>query len=58
MSLGALVAGRSRLEAARWFFEALVLKGRGYVELDQDEPYADIRMRAAPGLAAATPVRE
>ena len=60
-SLADLAAGASRLDAARWFFEALVLKNRGYVELSQDAPLGDISLTLAaePPLAtpaAATPV--
>jgi hypothetical protein len=45
-SLDALVAGRSRLDACRWFFEALVLRTKGFVDLEQPEPYGDIAIRA------------
>ncbi len=49
-SLDALVAGRSRLDACRWFFEALVLRTKGFVDLEQPEPYGDIAIRALPRL--------
>ena len=45
-------AGKVRLDAARWFFEALVLKTKDFVDLDQPEPYADIVVRPRPQLMA------
>lgn len=42
LSLDGLVQGRPRLEACRWFFEALVLKNKGYVDLRQAAPYGEI----------------
>ena len=37
-----MVEGKGRRDASRWFFEMLVLKTRNYVQLSQEEPYADI----------------
>lgn len=48
-----LVEGRSRTDACRWFFELLVLKTRGYVDLEQPQPYANISIAARPKLLAA-----
>lgn len=45
--------GKARLDAARWFFELLVLKTKDFVDLDQPEPYADIAIRPRPLLMAA-----
>ena len=42
VSLNSLVQGKSRLEACRWFFESLVLRNKGRVDLEQSEPYGDI----------------
>lgn len=51
-SLDAIVAsagaggGRAtRLDAARWFFEVLVLRSRGFVEVSQAESYGDVEVR-------------
>lgn len=44
VSLDSLVAGKSRLEACRWFFESLVLRNKGYVDLEQQTPYGEIRI--------------
>jgi hypothetical protein len=54
-------ARRGRLEAARWFYESLVLRSTGFVTLTQEEPYGDIFIaptallaggRGTPGSAA------
>jgi hypothetical protein len=42
VTLDAVVQGKSRLEACRWFFEALVLKNKRFVDLRQDTPYGAI----------------
>ncbi len=52
LQLGNLVAGKSKLEAARVFFELLVLNNKGYIQLSQDEPYADIGVLPASKLAS------
>jgi hypothetical protein len=44
VSLNELVENKSRLEACRWFFESLVLRNKGYVDLEQREPYGDIEI--------------
>jgi hypothetical protein len=41
-SLGDLVKGGSRLEAARCFFDLLVLQSKGLAALQQHQPYGDI----------------
>ena len=48
---------RGRLEAARWFYESLVLRNAGFVSLSQDAPYGDIQLHPTPALAggAGTP---
>ena len=35
-------APRGRLDAARWFYESLVLRNTGFVTLRQEQPYGDI----------------
>ena len=52
VSLDGLVAGRPRLEACRWFFEALVLRNKGYVDLKQEEPYGEISITPLAKLMA------
>ncbi|KAG7673406.1 hypothetical protein Ndes2526B_g03148 [Nannochloris sp. 'desiccata'] len=42
LPLDGFVGGRNRLEACRWFFEALVLRNKSYVDLKQNEPYGEI----------------
>lgn len=42
LNLSDIVDGKSRLEACRWFFESLVLRNKGFVDLAQDQPYGDI----------------
>lgn len=44
VSLNDLVEHKSRLEACRWFFESLVLRNKGYVDLEQKEPYGDVEI--------------
>lgn len=41
-SLVALAAGNTRVEAARLFFEALVLHSKGLVVLEQESAYGDV----------------
>ncbi|KAL0669881.1 hypothetical protein Bca4012_032585 [Brassica carinata] len=41
-SLLQLCRGRTQKESARLFFETLVLKTKGYLEVKQDHPYSDI----------------
>ena len=48
-SLRALAAGASRLDAARAFFEVLVLRSRGCVTVEQAAPYGDIELRVVGG---------
>ena len=55
LSLDALVSGRARLDAARWFFELLVLKGRGLVDLQQPAEFGDIEVLPTASLAAGGP---
>ncbi|KAH0884568.1 hypothetical protein HID58_060664 [Brassica napus] len=42
LSLGKILAGKTRKLAARMFFETLVLKSRGLIDMQQDQPYGDI----------------
>ncbi|KAA6426441.1 MAG: sister chromatid cohesion 1 4 [Trebouxia sp. A1-2] len=54
VSMNALVEGKGRKDASRWFFEMLVLKTRNYVNLKQEEPYSDISISATSKLLTAT----
>lgn len=39
-----LVHGRRRAVAAQTFFELLVLKTKGFIQLNQEEPYSEIKI--------------
>lgn len=54
ISMNALVDGKGRKDASRWFFEMLVLKTRNYVSLKQEEPYGDISIAATSKLLTAS----
>ncbi|XP_068646879.1 sister chromatid cohesion 1 protein 4-like [Aristolochia californica] len=40
-----LLAGKSRKEASRMFFETLVLKTKDYVHVEQEDPFGNINMK-------------
>lgn len=42
LNLNQMLARRTRKESVRMFFETLVLKSKDYLEVKQEEPYADI----------------
>lgn len=44
LNFGRMMRNRPRMDACRWFFELLVLRSQGYVELKQPAPYADIEV--------------
>ncbi|KAJ4904965.1 Sister chromatid cohesion 1 protein 3 [Raphanus sativus] len=50
LSLGKILDGKTRKVAARMFFETLVLKSRGLIDTQQDQPYSDITLKLMPGL--------
>ena len=50
VSMNALIEGKGRKDASRWFFEMLVLKTRNYVTLKQHEPFGDIYIAATSSL--------
>ncbi|TVT98756.1 hypothetical protein EJB05_55914 [Eragrostis curvula] len=52
-SLNGLLVGRTRKEAARMFFETMVLKSYDYIDVQQEEPYANIEISVKPSLFAA-----
>ncbi|XP_024378145.1 sister chromatid cohesion 1 protein 4 [Physcomitrium patens] len=46
--------GKTRKEAARLFFETLVLKTKDYVDVEQPQPYGEIYISAQPKLMKAS----
>ncbi|KAF8110740.1 hypothetical protein N665_0079s0055 [Sinapis alba] len=50
LSLGRILEGKTRKLAARMFFETLVLKSRGLIDMQQEQPYSDITLKLMPGL--------
>ena len=50
MQLEAVLADRDRKDAARIFFELLVLRTKGFVDLKQPGAFADIAIGARPFL--------
>ena len=48
-----LAGGKSRKEGARAFFELLVLKSHGYIDVDQPEPYQAISVAPKAKLVEA-----
>ena len=47
---GDVMAGQDRRDAARIFFELLVLRTRGYVDIVQPEAYGNMELSARPQL--------
>ncbi|XP_010492511.1 PREDICTED: sister chromatid cohesion 1 protein 4-like [Camelina sativa] len=45
-----LLAGKTRKEASRMFFETLVLKTRDYIQVEQTKPYESIIIKPRPKL--------
>ncbi|XP_048626369.1 sister chromatid cohesion 1 protein 4-like [Brassica napus] len=45
-----LLAGKTRKEASRMFFETLVLKTRDYIQVEQAKPYESITIKPRPRL--------
>ncbi|KAG2636384.1 hypothetical protein PVAP13_2NG465800 [Panicum virgatum] len=52
-SLARILEGKVRKQAARMFFETMVLKSYDYIDAQQKEPYGDIEISARPSLAEA-----
>ncbi|GAB4832630.1 hypothetical protein Ancab_006648 [Ancistrocladus abbreviatus] len=51
LSLNRILDGRSRKLSVRMFFETLVLKSYGLVDVQQDEPYGDITLKLTSSLS-------
>ncbi|CAK8542549.1 unnamed protein product [Lathyrus sativus] len=45
LHLDKILAGKTRKEASRMFFETLVLKTRDYIDVEQTEPFANINLQ-------------
>eukprot|EP00249_Psilotum_nudum_P015061 c25146_g1_i1 orf=384-2912(+) len=50
LNMNGMLTGRTRKEAARMFFEILVLKTKDYVRVEQDNCFGDIYLVATPSL--------
>jgi cohesin complex subunit SCC1 len=55
VSFKAFAAGKKRQETARTFVDCLVLASHGNIEVHQDKPYADIRLKKTVRLSEALP---
>ncbi|KAL3686692.1 hypothetical protein R1sor_013001 [Riccia sorocarpa] len=53
IGLDQILVGKLRKEAARMFFETLVLKTKDYIHVEQESPYGDIQISARPKLLKA-----
>uniref|UniRef100_A0A0E0EJP6 Rad21/Rec8-like protein N-terminal domain-containing protein n=1 Tax=Oryza meridionalis TaxID=40149 RepID=A0A0E0EJP6_9ORYZ len=51
--LNRILEGRHRKQAARMFFETLVLKSYDYIDVEQEEAYGDIAVSVKPSLSGA-----
>ncbi|OIW11741.1 hypothetical protein TanjilG_10943 [Lupinus angustifolius] len=45
LSLNKILERKTRKLSARMFFEVLVLKNHGLIDVQQDEPYGDISLK-------------
>ncbi|XP_023636133.1 sister chromatid cohesion 1 protein 3 [Capsella rubella] len=52
LSLSKILEGKTRKIAARMFYETLVLKSRGLIDMKQDQPYSDITLKLMPALSS------
>nr|XP_019707735.1 sister chromatid cohesion 1 protein 3 [Elaeis guineensis] len=53
ISLNGILEGKTRKQCARMFFETLVLKSYGLIDVQQKEAYADILISPMPALSTA-----
>lgn len=53
LSMKKILEGKTRKLCARMFFETLVLKSYGLVDVQQEEPYSDITLKLTPTLSKA-----
>ncbi|CAE6137492.1 unnamed protein product [Arabidopsis arenosa] len=54
LSLNKILEGKTRKIAARMFYETLVLKSRGLIDMKQDQPYSDISLKLTPAVFSKT----
>ncbi|KAJ7543460.1 hypothetical protein O6H91_09G039200 [Diphasiastrum complanatum] len=54
LSLDKVLNKKTKKQAARMFFETLVLKSQDYIEVEQDDAYGDMILSARPKLLKAT----
>nr|CAB3482624.1 unnamed protein product [Digitaria exilis] len=52
-SLSRILEGKVRKQAARMFFETMVLKSHDYIDVNQEQPYSDIEISVRPSLSEA-----
>ncbi|KAJ1696566.1 hypothetical protein LUZ63_005078 [Rhynchospora breviuscula] len=50
LSLEQMLEGKKRKTCARFFYETLMLKGRGMIDVKQESPYEDIKISVTPQL--------
>lgn len=53
LCLNNILEGRSRKLCARMFYETLVLKDYGLIDVEQEEPYGDITLKLSPTFSTA-----
>ncbi|CAO2201240.1 unnamed protein product [Urochloa humidicola] len=53
LSLSRILEGKVKKQAARMFFETMVLKSYDYIDVKQEEPYGDIEISVRPSLVEA-----
>ncbi|KAJ1434385.1 Winged helix DNA-binding domain superfamily [Sesbania bispinosa] len=53
LNLNKILEGKTRKLSARMFFEVLVLKTHGLVDVQQEEPYGDVSLKLTPTLSNA-----
>ncbi|XP_038989786.1 sister chromatid cohesion 1 protein 3-like isoform X2 [Phoenix dactylifera] len=53
VSLNEILEGKTRKQCARMFFETMVLKSYGLIDVQQEEAYADILISPTPALSTA-----
>ncbi|KAE9621477.1 putative rad21/Rec8-like protein [Lupinus albus] len=51
LSLNKILKGKTRKLSARMFYEVLVLKNHGLIDVQQNEPYGDISLKLTPSLS-------
>jgi len=56
LSLEEQVRGKTRADAAKMFYQVLVLRTHGYLDVEQDEAYGDVKMK--PGLLLEERMKE